>query len=184
MFWVDCFLFLCFRFVYLYSFLLNEKVKPLFLNNSLSTSTWYLSLIFLGVFSYFFFPSPQWLPVHPSLPSTILSPSKTPKIVNIPSLQSISPISPNCHPPIISHGAFKSNLFLKVMIFITSLMVLILHHHPSSPSPSLVLHPQIRHTQPGSVRIVSSLALSLVLSPFHYNRLLPAPPLPLMHDKP
>ncbi|RVW88195.1 hypothetical protein CK203_042895 [Vitis vinifera] len=65
---------------------------------------------------------------------------KTPKILNIPSLQSISPISPNCHPPIISHRAFKSNLFLKVMIFITSLMALILHHHP--PSPSLVLHPK------------------------------------------
>ena len=46
------------------------------------------SLIFLGVF--FFFPSSQWLPVHPSLPPTILSPSKTPKILNIPSLQSIS----------------------------------------------------------------------------------------------
>ena len=139
------------------------------------------SLIFLGVFSSFFFPS-QWLPVHPVLPPTILSPSKTPKILNIPSLQSISPVSPNCHPPIISHGAFKSNLFWKVMIFITLLMALILHHHPLSPS--LVLHSQIRHTQPRSVRIVSSLALSLVLSPFHYNRLLPAPLLPLMHDKP
>ena len=104
------------------------------------------------------------------------------KILTIPSFQSISPMSPNCHPPIISHGAFKSNLFLKVMIFITSLMTLILHHHP--PSPSLVLHPQIRHTQPRSIRIVSSLALSLVLSPFHYNRLLPALPLPLMHGKP
>ena len=55
----------------------------------------------------------------------------------------------------------------------------ILHHHP--PLPSLVLHPQIRHTQPENVKIVSSLVLSLVLSPFHYNRLLPAPPLPLMH---
>ena len=137
------------------------------------------SLIFLGVF---FFPSPQWLLVHHSFPLTILSASKTPKILNIPSLQLISPISPNCHPPIISHGAFKSNLFLKVMIFITSLMALILHHHP--PSPSLVLHPQIRHTQPGSVRIVSSLTLSLVLSLFYYNRLLPALPLPLMYGKP
>ena len=138
------------------------------------------SLIFLGVF---FFPSPQWLLVHHSFPLTILSASKTPKILNIPSLQLISPISPNCHPPIISHGAFKSNIFLKVMIFITSLMTLILHrHHP--PLPSLVLHPQIQHTQPGSVRIVSSLALSLVLSPFQYNYLLPAPPLPLMHGKP
>ena len=130
------------------------------------------SLIFLGIFSSFFyfsfFPSSQWLPVHPSLPPTILSPSKTPKILNIPSLQSISPISPNCHPPIISHGAFKSNLFLKVMIFITSLMALILHHHPLSPS--LVLHPQIRHTQLGSIRIVSSLMLSLVLSLFHCSR--------------
>ena len=38
-FWVDCFLFLCFRFVYIYSFLINEKVKSLFLNNPLSTST-------------------------------------------------------------------------------------------------------------------------------------------------
>ena len=137
------------------------------------------SLIFLGMF---FFPSPQWLPVHHSLPPTILSPSKTTKILNVPSLQSISPISPNCHPPIISHEAFKFNLFLKVMIFITSLMMLILHYHP--PSPSLVLHPQIRHTQPRSVKIISSLALSLVLSPFHYNHLLPAPPLSLMHGKP
>ena len=68
------------------------------------------------------------------------------------------------------------------MIFITSLIALIFHHYP--PSPSLVLHPQIRHTQPGSVKIVSSLVLSLVLSPFHYNHLLPAPPLPLMHGKP
>ncbi|KAL6342673.1 hypothetical protein AAG906_013079 [Vitis piasezkii] len=68
------------------------------------------------------------------------------------------------------------------MIFITSLMAFILHHHP--PSPSLVLHPQIRHIQPGNDRIVSSLALSLVLPPFHYNRLLPAPPLPLVHGKP
>ena len=139
------------------------------------------SLIFLGVFSSFFFPS-QWLPVHPVLPPTILSPSKTPKILNIPSLQSIFPISPNCHPLIISHGAFKSNLFWKVMIFITLLMALILHHHPLSPS--LVLHPQIRHTQPRSIRIISSLALSLVLSLFHYNRLLPALPLPLIHGKP
>ena len=138
------------------------------------------SLIFLGVF--FFFPSPQWLLVHPSLPLTILSPSKTSKILNIPSLQLISPISSNCHPPIISHGAFIFNLFLKVMIFITSLMMLILHHHPLSPS--LVLHPQIRRIQPGSVRTVSSLTLSLVLSLFHYNRLLPTPPLPLMHGKP
>ena len=104
------------------------------------------------------------------------------KILTIPSLQSISPISPICHPPIISHGAFKSNLFLKVMIFITSLMTLILHHH--LPLPSLVLYPQIRHIQTRSVRIVSSLALFLVLSPFHYNRLLFAPPLPLMHGKP
>ena len=184
MFWVDCFLFLCFRFcVYIYSFLINGKVKPLFLNNPLSTSTWYQEPNLLGriffIFYFSFFPSPQWLPVHPSLPPTILSPSKT---LKIPSLQSISPISPNCHPPIIPHRAFKSNLFLKVMIFITSLMALILHHHPLSPS--LVLHPQIRHTQLGNVRIVSSLVLSLVLSLFHYNRLLPAPPLPLMHDKP
>ena len=140
------------------------------------------SLIFLGVFSSLFFPSPQWLLVHPSLPSTILSPSKTPKILNIPSLQSISPISLNCHPPIILHRAFKSNFFLKVIIFITSLIALILHHHPLSPS--LVLHPQIRHTQSGSFKIVSSLALSLVLSPFHYNYLLPALPLPFMHGKP
>ena len=140
------------------------------------------SLIFLSVFSSFFSPSSQWLLVHHSLPPTILSPFKTPKILNIPSLQSISLISPNFHPPIISHGAFKSNLFLKVMIFITSLMALILHHHPLSPS--LVLHPQIRHTQPGSVRIVSSLTLSLVLSPFHYNHLLPALPFPFMHGKP
>ena len=168
--------------VYIYLFLINGKVKPLFLNNSLSTSTWYQEPNFRGRIFLFIFPSPQWLPVHPSLPPTILSPSKTPKIINIPSLQSIFPISPNCHPPIISHGAFKSNLFLKVMIFITSLMTLILHHHP--PSPSLVLHPQIRHTQPRSVMIVSSLALSLVLSLFHYNRLLPRPPLPLMHGKP
>ena len=120
--------------------------------------------------------------MQPSLPPTILLPSKTPKILNIPFLQSVFPISTNCHPPIISYGAFKSNLFLKVMIFITSLMALILHHHPSSPS--LVLHPQIQHTQPGSVRIISFLAFSLVLSPFHYNHLLPAPPLPLMHGKP
>ncbi|RVW44656.1 Retrovirus-related Pol polyprotein from transposon RE1 [Vitis vinifera] len=112
-------------------------------------------------------------------PTTTVLNGFTLKIRTIPSLQSISPISPNCHPPIISHGAFKSNLFLKVMIFITSLMALILHHHP--PLPSLVLHPQIRHTQPENVKIVSSLVLSLVLSPFHYNRLLPAPPLPLMH---
>ena len=140
------------------------------------------SNLFGRIFFLFFFSSPQWLLMHPSLPPTILLPSKTPKILNIPSLYSISPISPNCHPPIISHGAFKSNLFLKVMIFITSLMALILHHHP--PSPSLVLHPQIRHTQSGSFKIVSSLALSLVLSPFHYNYLLPAPPLPLMHGKP
>ena len=49
------FLFLCFRFMYIYSFLINEKVKPLFLNNPLFTSTWYQSLIFLGVFSSFFF---------------------------------------------------------------------------------------------------------------------------------
>ena len=40
-------------FVYIYSFLINEKVKSLFLNNPLSTSTWYQSLIFLGVFSSF-----------------------------------------------------------------------------------------------------------------------------------
>ena len=140
------------------------------------------SLIFLSVFSSFFSPSSQWLLVHHSLPPTILSPFKTPKILNIPSLQSISLISPNFHPPIISHGAFKSNLFLKVMIFITSLMAHILHHHP--PSLSLVLHPQIRLTQPGSVRIVSSLVLSLVLSPFQYNCLLPTPPLSLMHGKP
>ena len=140
------------------------------------------SLILLGVFSSLFFSSPRWLPMHHSLPPMILSPSKTPKILNISSLQSISPISPNSHPPIISHGAFKSNLFLKVMIFITSLMALILHHHP--PSTSLLLHPQIQDTQPGSVRIDSSLALSLVLSLFHYNCLLPAPPLPLMHGKP
>ena len=45
---------------------------------------------------FLFFPSPQWLLVHHSLPPTILSPSKSPKILNIPSLQSISPISPNC----------------------------------------------------------------------------------------
>ncbi|KAL6329795.1 hypothetical protein AAG906_037502 [Vitis piasezkii] len=119
------------------------------------------------------------VPIHHSLPPTILSPSKTSKILNIPSLQSIFPISPNCHPLIISHGAFKSNIFLKVMIFITSLMTHILHHHP--PSPSLVLHPQIRHTQSRSVRIILSLVLSLVLSPFHYNHLLPTPPLSLMH---
>ncbi|RVW97980.1 hypothetical protein CK203_028983 [Vitis vinifera] len=68
------------------------------------------------------------------------------------------------------------------MIFITSLMALILHHHP--PSLSLVFHHQVQHTQPENIRIVSSLALSLVLSPFHYNRLLSAPPLPLMHGKP
>ena len=142
------------------------------------------SLILLGVFSSFFFSSPRWLLMHHSLPPMILSPSKTPKILNISSLQSISPISPNSHPPIISHGAFKSNLFLKVMIFITSLMALILHHHPPSPSLSLVLHPQILHIQPGSVRIISSLVLSLVLSLFHYNRLLLVPPLPLMHRKP
>ena len=61
------------------------------------------------------------------------------------------------------------------MIFITSLMALILHHH--SLLPSLVLHLQIRHTQPRSVRIVSSLALSLVISPFHYNRM----PTPTLH---
>ena len=78
--------------------------------------------------------------------------------------------------------SLQIQIFLKVMIFITSLMALILHHHP--PSPSLVFHPQIRHTQPGTVRIISSLALSLVLSLFHYNRLLPAPALPLMHGKP
>ena len=41
--------------VYIYSFLINGKVKSLFLNNLLSTSTWYQSLIFLGVFSSFFF---------------------------------------------------------------------------------------------------------------------------------
>ena len=172
-------------FVYIYSFLINGKVKSLFLNNYLSTSTWYQESNLLGpIFFLFFFynQSPQWLLVHLSFPPTILSPSKTPKILNIPSLQSISPISPNCHPSIISHGAFKSDLFLKVMIFITSLMTLILHHHP--PSPSLVLHPQIRHTQPRSVKIVSSLTLSLVLSPFHYNHLFPVPPLPLMHGKP
>ena len=134
----------------------------------------------LGRIFFLFFSSPQWLSVYPSLPPTILSLSKTPKILNIPSLQSISPISPNCHPPIISHEAFKFNIFLKVIIFITSLMALILHHHP--PSPSLVLHPQIWHTQPGSIMIVSSLTLSLVLSLFRYNYLLPAPPLPLMHD--
>ncbi|KAL6348918.1 hypothetical protein AAG906_033574 [Vitis piasezkii] len=40
------------------------------------------------------------------------------------------------------------------------------------------------HTPPSFVGIISSLALSLVLSTFHYNRLLPAPPLLLMHDKP
>ena len=118
-------------------------------------------------------------PKNQKNPTTTVLNGFTLKIRTIPSLQSISPISPNCHPPIISHGAFKSNLFLKVMIFITSLMALILHHHP--PLPSLVLHPQIRHTQPENVKIVSSLVLSLVLSPFHYNRLLPAPPLPLMH---
>ena len=128
------------------------------------------------IFFLFFFPSPQWLPVHPFLPPTILSPSKTPKILNIPSLQSISLILPNYHPPIISHGAFKFNLLLKVMIFITSLMTLILHHHPLSLS--LVLHPQIRHTQLGSVRIVSYLTFFLVLSLFHYNCLLPASSLP------
>ena len=174
-------------FVYIYSFLINGKVKSLFLNNSLSNSTQYQEPNLLGpIFFLFFFynQSPQWLLVHLSFPPTILSPSKTPKILNIPSLQSISPISPNCHPPIILHRAFKSNFFLKVIIFITSLIALILHHHPSSPSPSLVLHPQIRDTQPGSVRIISSLALSLVLSSFHYNRLLPTPPLPLMHGKP
>ena len=130
----------------------------------------------LGCIFLLFFPF--------SLMASDASFSSTNDPITIPSLQSISQISPNCHPPIISHGAFKSNLFLKVMIFITSLMVLILHHHPPSPSPSLVLHPQIRHTQPRSVRIVSSLALSLVLSPFHYNRLLLTPPLPLMYDKP
>ena len=46
MFWVDCFLFLCFRFciyiyiyIYIYSFLINGKVKPLFLNDPFSAST-------------------------------------------------------------------------------------------------------------------------------------------------
>ena len=53
-------------------------------------------LNFLGHIFFLFFPSPQWLLVHHSLPPTILSPSKSPKILNIPSLQSISPISPNC----------------------------------------------------------------------------------------
>ena len=128
------------------------------------------------IFFFFFSPKKQ-----KNSPTTLLN-GFTLKILTIPSLQSISSISPNCHPPIISHRAFKSNLFLKVMIFITSLMTLILHHHP--PLPSLVLHPQIQHTQPGSVRIVSSLVLSLVLSPFHYNRLLPTPPLPFMYGKP
>ena len=140
--------------VYIYSFLINGKVKPLFLNNPLSTSTWYQEPNLLGsMFFIFFFPekpeeiyhqSPQWLSMKPSLPPMILSPFKTSTILNIPFLQSISPISPNCHPPIISHGAFKSNIFLKVMIFITLLMALIFYHHP--PSLSLVLHPQIRHT--------------------------------------
>ena len=120
---------------------------------------------------FFFLLSPK----NQKNSTTTLLNGFTLKILTIPSLQSISPISPNCHPPIISHGAFKSNFFLKVMIFITSLMVLILHHHP--PLPSLVLHLQIRHTQPGSVKIVSSLALSLVLSPFHYNHM----PTPTLH---
>ena len=172
--------------MYISSFLINGKVKPLFLNNPLSTLTWYQEPNLLGrIFFSLFFPEkpeelynhfPQWLLVQSSLPPTIILPSKTPKILNIPFLQSISPISTNCHPLIISYGAFKSNLFLKVMIFITSLMALILHHHPSSLS--LVLHPKIQHTQLGSIRIISFLAFSLVLSPFHYNRLLPAPPLP------
>ena len=174
MFWVDCFLLLCFRFVYIYSFLINEKVKSIFRNNLLSTSTWYQSLIFLGAF---FFS----LKNQKNSTTTLLN-GFTLKILTIPSFQSISPMSPNCHPPIISHGAFKSNLFLKVMIFITLLMTLILYHH--LPLPSLVLYPQIRHIQPRGVRIVSSLTLFLVLSPFHYNCLLPTPPLPLMHGKP
>ena len=121
-------------------------------------------------------------PKNQKNPTTTVLNGFTLKILTIPFLQSISQILPNCHPPIISHGAFKSNIFLKVMIFITSLMTLILHHH--LPLPSLVLYPQIRHTQHRSVRIVSSLALSLVLSLFHYNHLLLAPPLPLMHGKP
>ncbi|RVW39862.1 Retrovirus-related Pol polyprotein from transposon RE1 [Vitis vinifera] len=58
-------------------------------------------------------------------------------------------------------------------------------HTPPPPTVTITgVASQIRHTQLGSVKIVSSLAFSLVLSPFHYNRLLPAPPLPLMHGKP
>ena len=41
--------------MYIYSFLINGKVKPLFLNNLLLQHG-IKSLIFLGVFSYFFFP--------------------------------------------------------------------------------------------------------------------------------
>ena len=129
---------------------------------------------FLGCI--FFFPekleelynhSPQWLhsqdPHHPLL---------TINLSNITKLSSINYLT----------WSLQIQSFLKVIIFITSLMTLILHHHP--PLQSLVLHPQIRHTQLGSVRIVSSLTLSMVLSSFHHNRLLSAPPLPLMHGKP
>ena len=133
-----------------------------------------LSLLFLGVFSFsFFFPKkpeepynhcPQWLhsqdPHHPLL---------TINLSNITKLSSTNYLT----------WSLQIQSFLEGYDLHHFIDGAILHHHP--PLPSLVLHPQIRHTQPENVKIVSSLVLSLVLSPFHYNRLLPAPPLPLMH---
>ena len=70
-FWVDCFLFLCFRFC-VYTFILNQwKSQVIVSQQSSLYFNMYQSLIFLGVFSFSFFPSPQWLhsqdPHHPLL---------------------------------------------------------------------------------------------------------------------
>ena len=70
------------NFVYIYSFLINGKVKPLFLNNSLSNSTWYQEPNLLGcIFFLFFLLNGFWcIPLfhqrsyhHPKLPRSSTS---------------------------------------------------------------------------------------------------------------
>ena len=149
----------------------------MFLNNPLSTSTWYQEPNLLGRIFFFLLLNGFWCILlfhqrfyhHPKFPRSSTSP---------PYNQSLQYHQIAIHQ--LSHME-PSNSISYWRLWFSSLH----WWHPPPPIIiSLVLHPQILHTQPGSVRIVSSLMLCLVLFPFHYNRLLPASPLPLMHGKP